>query len=87
MDLKEIRKLTRFAQKNGLKRIKSGDFELEFKEPIGLQDQLVHRGLSTRKSGQKGIPIDGLPTEDEMMFWSADENHLESEKDNGRHGL
>lgn len=64
MKLTEIKKIIAIGNKTGVKRIKMGDFEVEFKEgPSAAVD------MDKLAEGFK--PAKGLPTEDEMLYWSS----------------
>ena len=65
---KDLLKLVRFAQKHGLKRVKSGDLEIEFSGPVTPKQ-------STRKPVQPGDPLASdmqMPGDDAMLYWSTE---------------
>lgn len=66
---KELRKIVRFCQKNGIVKFKSGDFEIEIKE---------NRPKLTKSKGEALVedPKDTFPaweslTDEQKLFWSS----------------
>lgn len=54
-------------QKYGVKRIKTAEFELEFHEGIQVVSQ-----DAVDNSKIPDIPLNQMPTPDEILFWSTD---------------
>jgi hypothetical protein len=53
-------------QKYGVKRIKTPEFELEFQDGL----QVVEQPIDNSKIPT--IPLNQMPTPDEVLFWSVD---------------
>lgn len=73
MNPKELRKLVKLAQKFRLKRLRIGDTELEFEAhqdaPARKSKRQVNAATATT---QKQESEAAMPSDDEMLFWSAD---------------
>lgn len=65
LSLSEIKKLVRFAKKNGITHLKMGELELSFTAP-----KVIATSHST-------IPSEGMPGEVDLLFHSAPENQID----------
>lgn len=74
-------KLLNFCKKNGIKRIKLGDFEADFAE-IRLKEKTKIKKEKPRPITQEPIQTEPLPTEDELLFWST---NYDPKEDNQEH--
>lgn len=64
MKLTELKKIIAIGNKMGVKRIKTAEYEVEFRD---AQPAIV----DMNKLAEGFKPAKGLPTEDEMLYWSS----------------
>lgn len=65
MDFREFKKLVAFAQRRGAKRVRGGDFEVEF-EHAGVPSRPNEKTQAERES--KPVPVP-QPTLEEIQNW------------------
>lgn len=66
MEPKELRKIVRFCQKNGILRFKSGDFEIELKEK-----QVYKPSGDIENNPKESFPSWDSLTPEQKLLWSA----------------
>ena len=74
----EIVKLLKLCKEIGVKSVKIGEFSVEFDSSSSFKSFVPpvksHIELPNLKPGQSVMPlIEGLPTEDDFLYWSADQ--------------
>lgn len=71
-DHKELVKIIKFCQKNGIKRLKSGDFEFEFNDAILLEPAKPRPARAEPPVPM--VPEDEgakMPPDNEMLFFAS----------------
>lgn len=73
MDLTEIKRITLFARKTGIKSIKIDGLELEMHTPLEQAPAVRRRPRHEEMSGPKAIPEPTLEQINEFIYGSVDE--------------
>lgn len=69
IDAKELKKIVRVCQKNGIVRFKSGDFEIEIKQGSVERDRKAASGLGPPDS--EPFPSWDSLTPEQKLLWSS----------------
>lgn len=79
MTTKELQKYVKFCQKNGIKRIKIGTFEMEIDLASYQRDQINKQMLQNNNKVNFKAMLNGISpsntelSNEDMLFWSVDD--------------
>lgn len=69
IDPKDLRKIVRFCQKNGILRFKSGDFEIELSKALPMRG--ASKEINVTDEAPSPFPSWDSLTPEQKLLWSA----------------
>lgn len=66
-----MQKIVKFCQKNGIKRFKTADFEIEFLSDFSPKPKPLRSGQERPIVVLGSEEGERMPTDDEMLLWSS----------------